>query len=342
MKISIVVPSNRTDGAAIGRILEWATFDSARFELVVRDNSGDAQKRAVLENMNSNGALISFVETCDASTNFQESMSLATGDYVMWCGDDDRLFPDGLIRLHDALSKNHEPLKEDLVAIGNYFIEDHRRSSIFSYPNFSNENKNKQLLNYIQLGQPNFLFYSILSRSMVSESIRFTKSLPCFFSFTDQIIVLLHLIRARLIQIDQVFFGYNMNEWSTYEKAIQKDRNFYVNAGFDGDIDVLHHLLRGLEGFMLLNSRYATQASNEKLIEPAKLWLSQSIRYFLADENRCSAIESKTFQHVNQIKRNLANSKIINPRNLFNEVVEVMAISNHQLASKYHEFWLKL
>ncbi len=105
LKISIVLPSNRTSDAALARIFELGSLDPARFEVIVRDNSGNARKRQALESIEGSAVKPIFAAGAGPFENVIESVRAATGDYIFPFADDDWLFARGLASLYELASE---------------------------------------------------------------------------------------------------------------------------------------------------------------------------------------------------------------------------------------------
>src|SRR6266567_6399186 len=100
MKISLVLPTYRTSYSALARVFDSASLDPEKFELIVRDNSEDLEKRALLGKIDSPTIRLSLVPKCDAFENAVEAFRLASGDFVFFLADDDWLSSRGLHQLH--------------------------------------------------------------------------------------------------------------------------------------------------------------------------------------------------------------------------------------------------
>ncbi len=342
-RISLVVPSNRTAAATIGRLLEWSDYDPARFELVVRDNSNDPRKREILERAAGPALRLHCVASCDAVTNFIEAMRLATGDVRLWCSDDDRLFPHGLDALSRALS-GHVPLVQGarLVAFGAYFIEDSRASRVFRYPPLAGCSLQERLTRFTATSSdvPK-LFYSALSGRLADQVVDFMTSLPCQLSFVDQTASLFYLLAGDVVQVDQVFHGYCMDHWDNPGTAMKQDRLYYEVAGFDTGMDILHFLLIAMEGFMLLRSRLARSLTGQDLESCAAAWFLKHFAAFRAID-RSAGLSGRTADRATALRRSLIRERRIDSMAMLDSVAEVMAISNAPVAVRYREFWRTL
>ena len=90
---------------------------------------------------------------------------------------------------------------------------------------------------------------------MVRQIFKFQKLQPYFFSFHDQTICLLYLLKGRFVRLKRFLYLYDMGPWEIAETAQGRDVAFYKEAGFDPAINKLHWFLCAFEGAALaLNS----------------------------------------------------------------------------------------
>ncbi|MBI3702564.1 MAG: hypothetical protein HY244_01620, partial [Rhizobiales bacterium] len=69
MQLSILLATNRTGLLAFSRIAQACSWASPDIEVIVRDNSGDPQKREFLAHCKRDHCNIVIAEPCDMRTN---------------------------------------------------------------------------------------------------------------------------------------------------------------------------------------------------------------------------------------------------------------------------------
>jgi len=89
VQLSILIGTNRPSLLACSRIAQACSWAGPNVEVIVRDNSGDARKRALLSQFQRDNCKIIIAEPCDALTNASEILKLAKGDFVFLLADDD-------------------------------------------------------------------------------------------------------------------------------------------------------------------------------------------------------------------------------------------------------------
>src|SRR5206468_10360977 len=106
----------------IARILEGASLDATKFEVIVRDNSGDDRKLEMLNLANSPALRLVAVPNRGGLENAREAFHLATGDFVFFAGDDDWISVRGLQSLH-VLACQCDSDRSVKSLAGTYLIE---------------------------------------------------------------------------------------------------------------------------------------------------------------------------------------------------------------------------
>lgn len=82
MQLSIIIPTHRHDLLALSRIAQACSWARPDIEVIVRDNSGNAEKRAALKHLQREHCTIISVDECEPRENFVESLRLAKGEFV--------------------------------------------------------------------------------------------------------------------------------------------------------------------------------------------------------------------------------------------------------------------
>lgn len=338
LKISIVLPTNRTSFGSLGRIISLYGLDPSKFELVISNNSNDIFKSEFLSGLKT--SCVRYVNSicCDARENAENALNHATGDFVLFAGDDDRIFEQGLFRIYEEIFSTIDKLQHSNFGFtGTYLIESDDNSQIFRYGGLNNFSKQKQIETYVKNIGPNLLYYSIIPRKIAVSCFSFSKIIPSFFSFSDQIMSLFYLRSILFFESKQLFYGYSIGEWANVDNALKKDRNWYEKAGFDSGLDVLHYLLIGLEGFFILNSRIFGR-NEEFFPEEANNWLIRHLQAFF-EFDRSRGLDDRTSRHAILIKNRLSSQRNLTVFEMLSSATEVMAISNEILAQRYFNFW---
>jgi len=253
MQLSILIPSHRRDLLACSRIIQACCCAGPNIEVIVRDNSGDAQKRQMLMQVKRDNCKIIFADPCDASENFSETLRLARGEFVYFLADDDFLFERAIAALPDIIDKVRND--RSIVGVtGPYVIEASQGSAIVNYQCADADDVVERVKGFLRFQGPNVLYYSPLRREMAERIFAAIGAMPYPFSFHDQIMCLLYLLNGKFVRMQRLLYLYDFGLWELIETAQKRDVDFYAAAGLDPAINKLHWFLCGYEGAVLIRN----------------------------------------------------------------------------------------
>lgn len=340
MKFSIVIPTNRSSNAAIARLLECSTLDPERFEVIVRDNSGDERKRAVLRGL-APPLKVEEAPNRGAFENSIEALRLATGEFVFFVADDDWVSVRGLRRLYDLASECLPDAGVSCVT-GTYFLETSTQSGMFRYSGLDDPSPEARVGAYFNARAPNVLFYSGVRRDLANFCFGFMDSLPFKFSYHDQLVSLLYLACGTVRQIEPVVYFYDLGEWETDEKTLAKDRSMYVAAGLPEQIDRLHHLIAGMEGALLLKSRLVRDrvpGGGERLIN---VWFGNLYQRFRQLQRTGSYPPGRVDEAMQRVATKWMSQSAVDLNELLFDVTDAIEVADAAAAARYFDYWSAL
>ena len=339
MKISLILPSNRSSASAISRIFLWSDFDPKHFELIVRDNSGVENKRRLIESLGESCLQYYSVPPCDAFENCLEALKLATGDFVFFLADDDNLSMRGA----EKVSSLVRLVGSDVSGVtGKYLIEGEGPGGVFAYPDLTSQDFNTRFANYISTGV-NFLYYSTIRRSVIDKAFGFLKNLPFKLSFHDQLISVIYLAAGKFAQTPDVVYSYDMGAWETFEKSLRQDRGFYVKAGLPIEIDLLHFLLMALEGAYLIESDFFQDLVTGSSLGATDLWFSTQFSKFLnIDRSHGLDLTTDPGSRILRFREKINGKNNVDLDELLVDVCELLDSFEGIDAQRYFSFWSQL
>ncbi len=274
MHLSILLPTNRCGPAAIASIAQAVSWASPDIQVIVRDNSGNAEKRALLQHFQREHCEIALVAPCEPLENYSGILRLARGEFIFCVADDDQSLSRAILALPELIAKiGHDA---SVAAItGTYAVELQQGTATVDYEGVDSENPVTRVAGFLNCQVANVLFYSVLRRAVAERVLDFIKTIPFYLSFHDQILCLLYLLSGKYVKLSRLFYIYDIGVWATSESAQKRDVDFYRAAGLDSAINKLHWLLCGFEGAVLaLNSNIFPDfpVAQRQLI--ADLWFS--------------------------------------------------------------------
>lgn len=338
MRLSILIPTRRNSLTAVSRVAQVCSWAGPDVEVIVRDNSGEAEKRDLISRFQSDRCNIVLVDPCEALENFRETLRLAKGDFVFFPSDDDLCFDRAIAAMPSVLEQHgNEP--SVMGVTGHYVVETALGSSIASYNDVDSDDPVARVAGYLSYRGPNVIFYSALRRDMVERIFNFLTMMPFYFSFHDQIQSLLFLLSGKFIKIDRLLYCYDVGVWQTKTSAEQRDLDYYRAAGLDPVINIIHWLLCAFEGAVLV--RNSNVFPNYPLVQRqamADRWFAARFGGFVHGGR--SAYGSEFEEDAKRIRqRVLASTDQRSFQRLLGEICNVFALFSMDKATRYYEFW---
>jgi hypothetical protein len=338
MKLSVLLPTHRHDLLACSRIMQACSWASADVEVIVRDNSGNAQKRDMLANIQRDNCNIIIADECDALKNYSEILRVAKGEFVFCVADDDYC-PDRSI---EAISATIKRLGSDASVAGvtgHYGVETSQVSGILHYQGLDSGDAIERVKGYLKFSGPNVLNYSAQRRDMTRRVFAFLSAMPAVFSFHDQILCLLYLLNGKFVSIPRLMYLYDLGLWEDPESGQRRDLDFYTAAGLDPAINKLHWYLCCFEGAVLArNSDLFPDLAIERRQVIADLW--SALMYARFTQQLRLTFGSPFTDEAEKI---CAKLRAITTAQTFDDMLadicSVIALFSKEKAQAYFEFW---
>lgn len=338
MKISVIIPSNRTSDSALARVFETSTLDPDRFELIVRDNSENAKKRSILEMIGSKTLKLYSVPNRGGFENSIEALQLATGEFALFLADDDWISSRGLLQLH-ALGSQGESDRTVIGATGAFLIETTTATGLLKYSDLDAQDACKRLTGFLKANGPNVLYYSAIRRDLMVFCFRFMEALPYKFSFHDQLMCVMYLAMGRVLQTDRIVYHYDQSDWETLDGTLAKDRTSYVNSGLPIEVDRLHWLICGMEGALLLNSNLLRERASFDRVQLANVWFSANFMRFKHWRRESGYAETPSNAITMKIRDKWLDNEQVNLNELLLDVCSAFEVTDEEGARRYFDFW---
>jgi len=338
VKLSILMPSNRITPGACGRILQACSWACDDIEVVVRDNSGDLEKRRLLRSARGPNRRIVIADPCDAHTNFVETQKLARGDFVFFLGDDDTAFDRGVARVA-ALAGEVAADPSVSGVTGTYLLELSEGSQVASYRNVGSGDPVARVDSYVGYQGPNLIFYSAIRREVASSAWAFMDAAPLKMPFHDQLLSLICLLSGRFVDAGRLIFLYNTGNWDTAATSAATDLRIYAAAGLDPASRQLHWLVCAMEGaWLAMFSPFSASYSFEQRQAMASRWFDVMLRRFAGDRGQ-SFGSGLTPQATKLCEKWLARAPNFDLAELLDDVSGFFAIFAPDKADSYRAFW---
>lgn len=338
MQLSIMIATNRTGLLACSRIAQACSWATPNVEVIVRDNSGDAEKRDLLTRFRRDHCRIVIAEPCDALTNFVEVLRLAKGEFVFLLADDDFCFDHAIAALPAMIEQYG---KDPSVAgvTGSYLVESSQGSSIAHYPNAESNDVVARVSGYLSHGGANILHYAPVRREVVQRVVAFMNNLPFYFSFHDQIVSLLYLLNGKFVRLNRLLYLYDVGVWEQGEGAQKRDVDYYRGAGLDPAVNTLHWFLCGFEGAVLVrNANVFPDYPLSQRNTIADQWFSSMFSRFKV--NTRLTFGSRFADDAQKICTKLHGSVgQLSFQGLLTEICGLISLFSKDDAQRYYDFW---
>jgi hypothetical protein len=323
---------------ALSRIAQACSWAGPSIQVVVRDNSGNLEKRKLLQHFQREHCEIISVDPCEPLENYSELLGLAKGDFIFSVSDDDQCLDRAILALPELIERSCGDPGVAAVT-GSYALEVPQGTQIVNYKDVDSDDPVNRVAGYLSYPGPNMLFYSALRRTVVERILRFMKLMPVYLSFHDQILCLLYLLNGKYIRLQRLFYVYEVGVWGTVESSQKRDIEFYRAAGLDPAANKLQWLLCGFEGAaLIMNSTDFPAYAPAQRQRIADQWFSVMYARFKRDvrmtcdspftgeaEKLCAKIATATGQ--------LSFEKILMDISFF------FSLFSKQRAQSYFEFW---
>jgi hypothetical protein len=338
VQLSILLPTNRHGPAAISRIAQVCSWASQRVQVVIRDNSGNPEKRALLKNFQQDYCQIISVDPCEPLETYSELLGLAEGEFIFCTADDDQCLDRAIAALPDLIDRLANDASVAAVT-GTYAIETPQGTSIFNYKDVDSDDPAARVKGYLSFPGPNALFYSVLRREVAKRILLFIKAMPIYLSFHDQILCLLYLLNGKYIPLQRLFYIYDIGVWATAGSAQKRDVDFYTAAGLDPAANKLQWLLCGFEGAaLIMNSTCFPDYPRAQRQAIADYWFAVMFARFKRN-SRITCESSFTHEADRLCAKIVASTGQLSFEKILADITDFFALFSKQRAHAYFEFW---
>jgi len=338
VQLSVLLPTNRHGPLALSRIAQVCSWAGPNIQVIVRDNSGNAEKRMLLEHFRREHCTIVIADRCEPLENYSEILRLAQGEFIFCVADDDFCFDRAIEALPGIIDQFG---KDPTVAgvTGAYALETPQGTSIVNYKSVDSDDPAVRVAGFLAYQGPNMLFYSVLRRSLAERVLVFMKAMPIFLSFHDQILCLLYLLSGKLIRLQRLFYGYDVGIWEATETAQKRDVDFYRAAGLDPAINKLHWFLCGFEGAVLVRNldMFPDYPLAQRQVI-ADRWFSMMFMRFKSQTRL--TFESRFADDAEKVRvKLLASTGKLSFQDMLTEICGLIALTSKAKAQSYFDFW---
>ena len=338
MQLSILIPTHRSDLLTCSRLAQACSWAGPKVEVIIRDNSGSADKRELLTRFAREHCNIVTVGECGPMENYAETLKLARGDFVFFVADDDLGFDRAIAALPEVIDAARGDASVAGIT-GLYAVETSQKSAVGGYQEVDSDDPAVRLNAYLGFGGPNLLIYSPIRRVLIARVFDFVNGMPFSFSFHDQIVCMLYLLNGKFVKFNRLLYLYDNSEWETAEKSQKRDLDFYRAASLDPALNKLQWLVCAFEGAVLVrNSDLIPGHAPAQRQAMADRWFATMYQRFVRiprdgfgspQADKAEALRAKWKTNVGQLSF----------ETMLAELCGFLALSSKDNARKYFDFW---
>jgi hypothetical protein len=341
MKLSFVVPSCQPNIRALGAIANICSLANDDVEVIVRDTSGNKEKREFLDRLQTDHCHIHYADFCEMFENVEETARLARGEFVFACCDDDFVDPLAL----PAIMSNIDSIIDDpsfAGITGNYLFSHSDGSDLFCLQPLDDVNAAMRYAALVRSGgHP--ITWSVHRRSRFIESINLIRTLPVDFAYHDQFVTLLMLMSGRYANIHRVIYYQDVSRNHTFESDRAVNIHFLNKYGLEPELYRAYNLICIVEGSkIILGSDLVKNLPQPERIGVMRAWCTKWFLPYKRDYPRYPPLAeplSPIHRAIVHVCDKWAYGNKLDIDEILTDLSGLLAQSSPELARNYYHFW---
>jgi hypothetical protein len=307
-------------------------------EVIIRDNSGNGQKREFLSHIHENNCRIIFADECSLAENQRHLLQEAKGDFVLVVADDGFANSHAMPSLLDKIEEIHD--NSSIVGVtGVFIIDDTSRSRFVCFNKFNASTALERFQAFFKETNYSTFQHSPFRGHVLKDVWKFMSTLPAYLSYHDGLMNCLLLMNGQLSYVEQFIYQANNTDAATVDLRLKKDAQSYRKAGLDTSGVRLHWLIAAFEGAQTFNSKYlGTSLPQEQRRALGALWFAHCFPSFLETSHR-QADNAKFDLQAMRIADKWRAAKEAKLPELLTDIAEYYALSSPDFARCYFDFW---
>jgi hypothetical protein len=347
MKLSFFIPTYRKGISAYAAILNICALAGGDVEVVIRDNSGSAEKKEFLSQFASEHCRIHSVPYCTPYENLKEAVKLTRSEFVFGISDDDYFDPSALPALLEKTDRILDDPGYSGVA-GDMVYSRRASTAVLKLASLDSADASDRFKNHLASGS-NLLWF-VHRRSRYLEAMSFVRSLPIEWAFHDSVFNLLMLVFGRYADIKRIIYYQDMTNLDALRQGDFALFDIYhVRAGLDRATYALESIIGFYEGCkVILESTFTAHLAVQEREQLSFTWRSYYYSCF-RDTHMTRLVREQVsppqppLSPVQEAVNKLCDKWFAGHRvvldELLQEIVDVFALSNPATAQAYYDHW---
>lgn len=265
-RFSIGMPSNRPLATSKSAIESAHAFCQRNgYNLVISDNSGDAEKAAFLRGLMT-GPGMHHIDSkpCGMMDNWFQAFHATTGEFVLMMGDDDTVFA---FETAPAFDK----LPADVVAVRPAVMGYSEKGGIIRVNTHDNpeENPMQRVMHNLTTAQgANLALFSFWRRDVIEPVMNLWYGPhPTKGTYCDWAIVNALTSSGRTLRHPSGTYFYNLQNWMGSNQQIQEQiEKAFTKTGLPAGSSHYDRLLNAVDSFIFINRKMSPVAERERFI----------------------------------------------------------------------------
>ncbi len=265
-RFSIGIPSNRPLATSKSSIASAHAFcERNGYNLVVSDNSGDAEKAAWLRGLMTNPNMKHIDSPpCGMMDNWFQTFNATSGEYVLMMGDDDTIFAYENAPKFDKLDDDVIAVRPAVMGYG----ETIGIVRVNTHDNLEEDPMQRVMHNLTTAQGANLALFSFWRRDIIEPIMNLWHGPhPTKGTYCDWAIVNALTSSGRTLRHPAGTYFYNLQNWMGNAEQIQKQiEAAFTKAGLPEGTSRYDRLLNAIDSFIFINRKMSPVAPRERFI----------------------------------------------------------------------------
>ena len=339
MKLSIIMPSHNVGAQVNINIMKACSMGSDDVEIVIRDNSGDEEKRKFLSQINGKNCRILSVDECPIDENYKSLMNEARGEFAFLISDDD--LPNGFAL--PAIIQEIERVKGDASIIGITGIsmfDEAAQTNFALFKGFDSQESADRMKAFFGEGWHSLFQFLPLRLSVLQDVWNFWSTTPLFLSYHDLLIGCLVLSHGRTTHLNRCLYSYHNTNWVDEEMHLSSHARYFRRAGLDTSATRFLWLMAAFEGAQTFLHKYkGAPLSSEQREALGFCWFEHWFKEFTCAKPYRKVEDARFDLQALKLVEKWSSTREIRCPEILTDIAEHFSLSSPELAQRYYDFW---
>jgi hypothetical protein len=338
MKLSIVMASHGTGSLVNANILNLCCMGMDGVEVIIRDNSGNEDKREFLRQIKEKNCRIISVDECSGAENHRSLLKEAKGEFVFVTADDDSVNGYAIKPLLQEIEKIRD--NPEMIGVTGVFIKEEATTNHFvPFNKFDLPSPLDRFRGYFLETNHSIFQYSPIRIHVLHDVWNYTANLPVYLSYHDVMMNGLFLMHGRMAYVKRYIYQYNNANWTNDKMCLLTDAHYFRLAGLDTSGVRLQWLIAIFEGAETYLRKYpSVKLPREDRQELAEVWSRHWFSHFLHTSKR-QAKDAKFDDQAKSLVKKWRKFEKFNTEKFLVDLAEYYALSSPEIAQRYYDYW---